>query len=459
MSLRPDQPEPRPTGLPGGSGRTSGRTRLDGAERAERIDELLIDRATQGLDAEQEAELRMLLEQSGRALDESYELLAASLMNAIEPPAEDDVLSVQLRNRILAAGDAWLATRDETLERAVGQSADASPFGRPFTLTDRLGTLQQSGRTAQVQPANSRERVRFAVRLGRMPLINRTSAGWMAAAACLALAVFGWLRPGASPSGTLIADRSPVSAGPAEPSIGVASLESPVDIAADWERFVSENHDDLRLMPLGMTGSALAAIGTQSEPEVGPPVPATIAAAAAPVGEVVWSSARQQGFVRLSGLPPLERPGDQYQLWIVDALRSEAQPISAGVFDVRSGGGQIMLPLRTSVRVDHALRVAITVERSGGAVVPSLDSIVVIGDDELLANIREHGAPVDDQGAPINSIKSLGSFQQFDADGAAAGPESGSKLAPAVMPTAAPLSGDSADGEAIGEAAGDEPNQ
>ena len=68
MPPTPSQPDPR--------GDVVARDELTG-EPSDRIELLLIDRATQGLDAAGEAELSFLLSKTGRTMDDGYELLAA----------------------------------------------------------------------------------------------------------------------------------------------------------------------------------------------------------------------------------------------------------------------------------------------------------------------------------------------------------------------------------------------
>lgn len=85
------------------------------------------------------------------------------------------------------------------------------------------------------------------------------------------------------------------------------------------------------------------------------------------LGEVVWSTASQQGFMTIQGLPINDVTIEQYQLWIIDPTRDD-KPVDGGVFDISSTGESI-IPIRAKLRVDKPTVFAITVEKPGGVVV------------------------------------------------------------------------------------------
>jgi len=93
-------------------------------------------------------------------------------------------------------------------------------------------------------------------------------------------------------------------------------------------------------------------------------------------GDVVWSDARQAGFMRLSGMPANDQANQQYQLWIVDPERS-AQPVDGGVFDVQAGAREIIIPINAKLAVNKPAAFAITLEKSGGVVVSAGPLLVV----------------------------------------------------------------------------------
>ncbi|MDH4022117.1 MAG: anti-sigma factor [Gammaproteobacteria bacterium] len=84
-------------------------------------------------------------------------------------------------------------------------------------------------------------------------------------------------------------------------------------------------------------------------------------------GDVVWSSARQEGYLRLSGLPINDSRRGQYQLWVVDADR-DVHPVDGGVFDITSNG-ELIIPIDTRLPVKRPAAFAVTLEQPGGVVV------------------------------------------------------------------------------------------
>lgn len=84
--------------------------------------------------------------------------------------------------------------------------------------------------------------------------------------------------------------------------------------------------------------------------------------------EVVWSGEKQEGYLEVRGLPPLDPSKEQYQLWIVDAGRPDKEPVDGGVFDVRPDG-TALVRVRPPIRVRDPAAFAITKEAAGGVVV------------------------------------------------------------------------------------------
>jgi hypothetical protein len=86
-----------------------------------------------------------------------------------------------------------------------------------------------------------------------------------------------------------------------------------------------------------------------------------------PLGEVVWSTAAQQGYMTFTGLAKNDPTKEQYQLWIIDPSRDE-KPVDGGVFDVVNAA-ETIVPIQAKLRVDQPTVFAITVEKPGGVVV------------------------------------------------------------------------------------------
>lgn len=102
------------------------------------------------------------------------------------------------------------------------------------------------------------------------------------------------------------------------------------------------------------------------------------AAAAGASGDVVWSSTRQEGYMRFEGLAPNDSTENQYQLWIFDPSRAdwEAKPVDGGVFDVPDTG-DVVVPIDAKLAVAETALFAITVEVPGGVVVSEREHLVL----------------------------------------------------------------------------------
>lgn len=107
-------------------------------------------------------------------------------------------------------------------------------------------------------------------------------------------------------------------------------------------------------------------------------------------GDVVWSDARDEGFMRIAGLAPNDPSQYEYQLWIFDAERPVGElpqfrveglpelltqrPVDGGVFDV-SSTGEAVIPIDAKLPVGKAVIFAVTVEPPGGSVVSKRDVV------------------------------------------------------------------------------------
>ncbi|HZX23031.1 MAG TPA: anti-sigma factor [Woeseiaceae bacterium] len=93
-------------------------------------------------------------------------------------------------------------------------------------------------------------------------------------------------------------------------------------------------------------------------------------------GDVVWNNEKQEGYLRLAGMPANNPARSQYQLWIVDPERDE-QPVDGGVFDIPAGPGEVIVPIRAKLGVIDPQAFAITREQPGGVVVSDGPLLVV----------------------------------------------------------------------------------
>jgi hypothetical protein len=114
-------------------------------------------------------------------------------------------------------------------------------------------------------------------------------------------------------------------------------------------------------------GATVLAEGRAPDPKATPEV----------AGEIYWSGSRQEGFMKLRGLPVNDPKAKQYQLWIFDKQRDERHPVDGGVFDVNTAG-EVLIPIDARVPVHHASLFVITQEPPGGVVVSDRKNIVLI---------------------------------------------------------------------------------
>ncbi|MGP1273496.1 MAG: anti-sigma factor domain-containing protein, partial [Phycisphaerales bacterium] len=163
------------------------------------------------------------------------------------------------------------------------------------------------------------------------------SLGWLAAAACLALAVVAWWPSGGSQ---------------VEPI--VESVAAPEVLR---ERLVREAAD-LVSWRWQAWGDEYAGV----------------------TGDVVWSEERQEGYMLLAGLPVNDPKASQYQLWIVESSRGvplETEPVDGGLFNV-TDEGEIVVPIRAKLPCRGVAAFAVTLEPPGGVVVSDQSRKVVL---------------------------------------------------------------------------------
>lgn len=94
-------------------------------------------------------------------------------------------------------------------------------------------------------------------------------------------------------------------------------------------------------------------------------------------GEVVWSDAKQEGYMTFRNLPANDTSKETYQLWIFDENQPEATPVDGGVFDVTKDG-EVVIPINAKINVKGPKAFAVTVEKPGGVVVSKRGKIVAL---------------------------------------------------------------------------------
>lgn len=95
-------------------------------------------------------------------------------------------------------------------------------------------------------------------------------------------------------------------------------------------------------------------------------------------GEVVWSDAKQEGYMTFRGLPVNDPNLQAYQLWMFEDAKLEELPKDGGVFNVTSEG-EIIIPIDAKLRTISPKAFAITIEKPGGVVRSDRGKIAVLG--------------------------------------------------------------------------------
>jgi hypothetical protein len=282
----------------------------------ERAAELLADLATVGLSDEEHEELQRLLAKFPDLERNGYDFAAAAAHLAYGPEDGEPlppVIRARLLNRAPFASAPGCSVQSEIIS-----SADEYPLMLPEQRSATAAVLRTEN-TIKLQSGGES----FGVRWTHM-------AGWMAAAACLALALLGWWPEIAG------ARRAGIS--PAERHAQLRTLD-PQAVSLDWTV----------VDPLAHGAS----------------------------GDIVFSLARQQGSARVRGLSVNDPERNVYQMWIFDGRR-EGPPVDAGTFDVKSEAGDLYLTVRPRLHTTFPVTFAITLERAGGVVVSKQDRLLLV---------------------------------------------------------------------------------
>lgn len=167
--------------------------------------------------------------------------------------------------------------------------------------------------------------------------------GWLAAAACLAVALTAW-RPRPAPT--------------FEQQLALMETR-PGIVRTGW---------------LGLDNAGLSPDAHPADQNL--------------TGEILWDPQSEQGFMVFEGLAPNDPSTRQYQLWIFDADRPTGQlpqygegilsqrPVDGGVFDI-AAGGRVIVPIDPKLPIGRAAIFAVTVEPPGGVVVSDRDIVTL----------------------------------------------------------------------------------
>ncbi|MFI4871213.1 MAG: anti-sigma factor [Phycisphaerales bacterium JB061] len=290
-------------------------------ESAERLLDLLVEQASTGLDDRGQAELDQLL--AGQS-DFAQDAFADSASAAAQVFAATDAqpMPAHLRERCIGSA------------RAIIGQQHAETQSEPATLK-----FEQSQPQAQ---ANAPFRAQAAPRSGGGWL----AMGWLAAAACLTVAVLGWMPSSRN-----------VEVVPAEPWINVTSNQPRLE--SDRDLFI-RTHAEVIVWEWSQWGDEYAGV----------------------TGDVVWDPETNKGYMRFDNLPANDPKVSRYQLWIVDQARGtplQVPPVDGGMFDVEaSEDGQWIVPFTAHLPVGEVFGFGVTVEGPDGVVVSDQTAKAVI---------------------------------------------------------------------------------
>ncbi|MEM9588900.1 MAG: anti-sigma factor [Planctomycetota bacterium] len=268
--------------------------------------------------------------------DDSADLMELVVGDLLDDLTGDEREALGKASRDVTPAERWQL---ETTAAAVHVHLSAAEFeSMPSHLFDAIrrqatrSDAQESGKEqreisdAPIDRANPMDRGESALSSSTVP--RRELLAWACLAASLMVIASLW-----------------VSGRPAEPSTSLASLRSNLIAQAD----------DLIQVDWSP--------GTTALPE-------------AVTGDVVWSTQRQEGYLRFDGLPVNDPAVRQYQLWIIDPKRDD-EPIDGGVFDVGSDG-EVVVKIDAKLRVLSPQVFAVTIEKPGGVVVSDQSNLPLI---------------------------------------------------------------------------------
>jgi hypothetical protein len=196
-----------------------------------------------------------------------------------------------------------------------------------------LSAVSEAAGDPSPAPTATAPRFRFA---------RREVVAWSTAAAALLVAALAWFpRPTTNPSPPLVVKSQSPTRIPVVDKPEAAVLT----ISEQRERLLASAPDVLHLQLVSDNGGDFAN-------ESG--------------GDIVWSSGRQIGFLRLRGLTINDSPRRQYQLWIVGSDVSGNEIINGGIFPVDRNSGELILPIQADQFVQQPKMFVVSVESSGG---------------------------------------------------------------------------------------------
>jgi hypothetical protein len=143
----------------------------------------------------------------------------------------------------------------------------------------------------------------------------------------------------------------------------------PAEVTPDWQAIYNAGRRDA-LAELTPHGIPLTQARDQLRADRDAKAASYLGDKKAVSGNIVWSGPKQEGYLEVRGLPPIDPTAGTYQLWIVDGERKGSPPVDGGVFKVNPNGTALIY-IHAPIQVKNAVAFAITKEKEPGGVVVS----------------------------------------------------------------------------------------
>lgn len=296
-----------------------------------RLDELLADRAVQGLDDGEEIELRRLLTAAGKAEDKSLDLAAAACDGALYPTEQHIEMPASLLAALDREGEAWCN----------GVSSGEARVAYPYT-----GKMTDVGQGRLIRTPFKR--------------FTREYGGWLAAAACLTFGIYAW-----NTRNTVAPDMGP---GPRpfeqEAGLGNQFLARPLELASERiNRWFNEAKQP-KLIPLGV-----------ATPDAGKDVA---------IGEVAWNDKDGNGLLYLKNPEGLKSPVKQsYRVNVRCATSGKQTTIETGAITFHPGQKEVVVPISPDEMLHGVAAFVVSVCTPGPMGVSQSEGVIGIGGEPV----------------------------------------------------------------------------
>ncbi len=281
-------------------------------EKYAQLTDLLADRAVQPLSDAEARELEKLLAEFSETNETEFERAAAAIQ--LTEAMKDEALPPHLKNKIIADANEFFG-----IENTPKLSAE---------ITAPVATVVQFPTT-------------------KMRMNRWHSAGWYVAAACFAFALIASWPQIKNSWNNLFVDVRPTSP-EMEESLAALRLEK------ERLRFMMDAKDTKTMTWMPSTYPNVETVQ----------------------GDVVWSSEKQQGYMRFKNLAVNDQNQSVYQLWIFDANQDEKYPVDGGIFSVTKSG-EVIVPINAKLKITKPILFAVTIEKPGGVVVSKRDKLIL----------------------------------------------------------------------------------